>query len=182
MTTTAPEPGTLVFCHGTGIISKAIRLGERIRYRNGSFWNHVAIVDDEECPVHNCPYVIEAVGSGVIDHGCLATIAPGGSYELVEVPEGVSAEDVLTFAQSQVGDQYGWISIVSIILRILLPKWVPFPTMRTRSTWVCSALAGESLRFGGWYADWSDIYTVVPSELYAAIHDVSVRDLYEAGS
>jgi len=177
--TTAPEPGTLVFCHGKGLISKAIRWGEWLRYRNGSFWNHVAIVDSEQCPLHDCPYVIQAVGSGVTDHECLVDIAPGGSYELVLPPNGTDGLDILTFALDQVGDEYGWISIISIILRILLPKWVPFPTMRTRSTWVCSALAAESLRFAGWYEDWSDIYTVVPSELYAALHGVSVRALYE---
>jgi hypothetical protein len=180
MTTTPPEPGTLVFCHGAGIISKAIRLGEWLRYRDGHFWNHVAILDDEECPVHHCPYVIQAVGAGVTDDGCLDTIAPGGSYELVAPPQGVSADDVLTFAQDQVGQEYGWISIVSIIFRILLPKWVPLPTIRSRSTWICSALAGEALRFAGWYEDWTSIYTVVPSELYAAIHDVDVLDLYKA--
>lgn len=178
-TISRPSPGTLVFTHSSGIIGKAIRLGERLRWRSGDFYNHAGVLSDRWCSVHNSPFVIQALGSGVTDAGCLATIAPGGSYELVAPPAGINPSTILEFAKHQLGQEYGWLSVVSVIFRILLPRWFPWPTIRSRSTWICSALVGESVRFAGWYHEWADIYTVVPSELYAALKDMSLRQLQE---
>lgn len=171
----SPVPGTLVFVHSHGLAGKAIRLGEWLRFRDGRFWNHVAIVSDQTCPCSS-PRVIQAEGHGVTDTACLSTIAPGGQYEEVIVPDAWD-EDILAFAKTQVGKKYGWLSIVSIAVQIILPRWLTLPSLRSESTWICSALAGESARVGGWLHDWPDIYRVVPSELYAAIHDISVRDV-----
>ena len=163
-------PGSLVFCHSTGIIGHAIRLGERLRFRSGDFFNHVAIIDTDGT-------IIQAEAHGVTAGASLESIAPGGSYEVVKVPDAIAA-NIITFARSQVGKKYGYLSIVGLAIRILTPKWLPLPSIRANRTWICSALGGESTRFGGWFYDWDDIYSVVPSELYAAIKGIGVRDAY----
>ncbi len=165
-----PQPGSLVFCHSKGIIGSAIRWGERLRFRGtGDFYNHVAVIDHDGT-------VIQAEARGVTAGATLASIAPGGSYEIVTVP-GVNPDQVIEFALQEVGSEYGYLTIAAIVLRIILPKWVPLPSFRSDGTWICSALSGESIRFGGWLHRWRSIYDPVPSELYSAIKNVSVRSL-----
>ena len=166
------KPGDLVFCHSTGIVGRAIRLGERLRFRSGDFWNHVAIV----ATTGPDPLVIQAESRGVTSTAPLSTVAPGGSYEVVELPESCEAVSVLAFADAQVGQEYGFLSIAGLAVRILTPQWLPIPTVRMARTWICSALGAESARAGGWVNNWGDVYTVVPSELYAAIKGIDVRD------
>ena len=167
-------PGDLVFCHSKGLVGRAIRLGERLRFRSGDFYNHVGIIWHATITGRDW-WVIEAEARGV-KMGLLSAIAPGGSYEVVSVP-GADQARVVAFARDQIGYEYGYLTIVSIAARILLPRWFPLPTLRMRSTWICSALAGEAARFGGWLHNWSSIYQVVPSELYAALHDIPVRSV-----
>lgn len=164
-----PQPGNLVFCHSTDIIGKSIRLGEWLRFRTGDFYNHVAVIDHDGT-------VIQARARGVTAGDALATIAPGGSYEVIPVPD-ADPNKIIEFARAQVGNEYGYISIVSIALRILVPKWLPLPSIRQNSTWICSALGGESARFGGWLHNWPDLFNVVPSELYAAIKGIDINQL-----
>jgi len=170
---TAPYPGAIGFAHGKGIIPWAIRLGERLRFRSGDFWSHAFIVAGDGPD----PLIIQAEAHGVTDDKPLSTVAPGGSYEIVPLPKGCDPAKVLEFARSQVGQQYGWLSIASVVVHILTPAWLPIPSLRTARTWICSAIAGEALRYGGWLHDWADIYEEVPSELYAAILGISVRDV-----
>lgn len=166
-------PGSLVFCHSTGLIGRAIRLGERLRFRTGAFYNHVAIIADTDAD----PHVIQAEASGVTSNGTLSSVAPGGSYLIYPLPDGVDPAKVLRFARSQVGLSYGWLSILSLAIQILVPKWIHLPSFRSERSWICSAMGGESIRFGGWLWNWGDIYKVVPSELYAALERMDVRDV-----
>jgi hypothetical protein len=163
------KPGTIVFCRSTDAIGKIIRFGERLRWTKGSEFNHVAIVDrvDED----GTAYVIQAEARGVTDIRKLEEIAPGGSYELVKLPKGVKAEAVLNFARRQVGVKYGYATIAAIAIDILTPSWFPSlrPANKNSNSWICSAIAGEALRCGGWYHQWPDIYLVTPAQLYAAM-------------
>jgi len=170
------EPGSIGFCHSKGIIGWAIRLGEHLRFRHGDFWNHVFIVSDKTNEQGE-QLVIQALGGGVDDTKSISTIAPGGKYKIIPPPIDVLGTDVLMFAERQVGSPYGYVSIISIALQIILPKWFPLPRIRTNSSWICSALGAESLRCGGWVHDWPDIYSVVPSELYAALTGLKLKDL-----
>lgn len=167
------QPGDLVFCHSKGIIGKAIRLGEWLRWRTGHFYNHVAVVQEQAGTDWT---VVQAEARGVTRTSLLSTVAPGGSYLVLRVPN-ADPMKVVTFAQSQVGKKYGWVSILSIAIRILTPRWLPLPSVRANRTWICSALAAESARFSGWLSDWDDIYSVTPAQLYAAIKGVGVRDV-----
>jgi hypothetical protein len=171
-----PRAGDIGFCHSNGIIGRVIRLGERMRFRKGSFWNHAFIISDH-VDDHGDPYIIQAIGKGVDGSKTLSTVAPGGRYEILPLPHGVDAERVVAFAKQEIGSKYGYVSIVGTALRILLPRWLPLPYVRTGSSWYCSALAAESARAGGWLHRWADVYNVVPAELYAALLGVSVKSL-----
>lgn len=166
----SPKAGALVFAHSRSFIGWAIRLGERLRFRSGDFYNHVAVLD------HQLPtgdwVVVQAVARGVAK-GRLSEIAPGGSCAVVAVPN-VARTRVVGFARSQLGKEYGWLSVVSVALQVLLPRRFPLPAFRSDRTWICSALAAEAARFGGWLHDWPTIYRVVPSELYAALSGIEL--------
>ena len=156
-------PGDLVFCHSKGIVSLAIRWAERLRWRHASQWNHVAIIDRV---VDGKTYVIQAEGKGVTNIRTLDEVAPGGSYIIVRPPQSVDVESLLHFARKQVGAQYGFLTIAAVALSLILP-W--FITVRIPNTWICSALAAESLRAGGWIHDWPDLYLVSPAQLRLAL-------------
>ena len=163
-----PVPGTLVFCHGKDLIGRVIRFGEALRWRRGSRFNHVAIVDRVEDGV---AYVIQAEARGVTNIRKLDEIAPGGHYELMAPPAGVDVDEVLKFANLQVGSKYGFGTILAIAIDILTPGWFPSlrPANKKSNSWICSAVVAESLRAGGWFHCWPDIYLVTPAELFLAL-------------
>lgn len=162
-----PKPGDLVFAHSNGIMGRIIRLGERIRFRKGVQWNHVAIID--RMMEDGDWLIIQAEARGVTKDKRLSSIAPGGRYKVVRLPSGISRQKVLDFAHDQVGSRYGWLTILSIAIDILTPFWVP--SFRTRNSWICSAISAEALRAGGWIHEWSDIYLVTPTMLHQAVTD-----------
>ena len=98
----------------------------------------------------------------------LSTVAPGGWTCLIRPPAIVEPARTLQFARLQVGDQYGFFDIMAIGIDKVTPNWFHVP-FRRPGTWICSALAAESLRFGGWLHDWDDIYDVDPAELMEAL-------------
>lgn len=160
-----PEAGMLVFAHSNQFIGRVIRFGERLRWHSGAFYNHVAIIDRV---VDGVAYVIQAEASGVTNDKRLDSVAPDGEYVLVPLPDGVNAEKVLAFARQEVGSHYGWLSIFSTVLDIILPIW--FVAFRRKYSWFCSALAAEALRAGGWLHRWPDVYSSpTPAALWQAL-------------
>jgi hypothetical protein len=161
------EPGDLVFAHSRGLFGRAIRFGEWMRtpWRAGSSFNHVAIVD--VISDAGTVFVIQAEARGVTRFRTLDEVAPGGTIKVVAPPDHVDVDDMLTFARSQVGQAYGWATIASLVLDILTPGW--FPAFRARGSWICSGLAGESLRCGGWVHQFDDVYQVTPAQLRLAL-------------
>ena len=160
-----PEPGDIVFARSNGLMGKAIRFGEWLRFRRGSRYNHVCFVDRIE---NGEPIVIQAEPQGVTDDKPLSSV---GAYLLLKPPPGVDPAKVLAFARNQIGDAYGWLMILALAVDIITPAW--FPTLhfagKRSNTWICSALSAEALRFGGWYHPWPSIYMVTPSQVYAAL-------------
>lgn len=154
-------PGDILFCHTKGVMGRAIRLGERLRFKRGSYWNHVCFVDRVEDDV---VYVLQAERNGVTND---KPLNPAWTYQVVSLPDGADRERVLEFARGQLGSRYGWYSIFSILFDTVTPNW--FPAFRTAGTWICSALTAESLRFGGWLHEWGDVYIVKPSDLWNVI-------------
>lgn len=161
------KQGDLVVAHGANIISKAIRFGEWLRggeRRKGSKWNHVAILSHQ---VDGVWYVIQAEAEGVTNDKTLDSIAPGGVYEVHPFPAGADRELFMSFVNDQVGAKYGYVSILSCIVDIILPDSI---CLRKAKTWICSGLAAAGLMYAGWKptSKWArkDIYTMMPSEVY----------------
>lgn len=163
------QPGDLVFCHSKGFISKAIRLAEWFRFRGGDRYNHVAVLYKEVEVDGDADdwLVIQAEARGVTCTRRLNEVAPGGSYEVVPIEGTVKdPDDVVLFAFNEVGSKYGFLTIVSILFTLFTPKFV---NIMLPNTWICSALAAESLRAGGWIHHWDDLYQVNPAELYEVV-------------
>jgi hypothetical protein len=159
-----PRPGDIVFAHSNGIMGRAIRFGEFLRWRKGSHWNHACVVS--RIGKDGTAYVIQADIHGVNE----APLESVGEYIILEPPAGVSRVKILNFTRNQVGSKYGILSIVSIVFDILSPNW--FPSLRRKNSWICSAVTGEALRFGGWLQNWPDVYTVTPAQLFDAVANI----------
>ena len=159
--TRTPVPGDIVFAHSNGLMGRAIRFGEMLRWRKGSHWNHACVISrvDQD----GTAYVIQAELKGVSE----ARLDSVGDYVVLEPPHGVNRNKVLAFTKMQVGSKYGILSILSIVFDIISPDW--FPSMRMPNTWICSAVTGEALRYGGWLHDWNDIYCTTPSQLFDSL-------------
>ena len=158
-----PKPGSIGVSHTPGAMGRLIRLGEAIRFKRGSRWNHAFIVSDET-DENGSPYLIQAQMSGVTDTMTLAELP--GEWEILPMPKGVNRARVLQFAKAQVGIQYGFLTILAIALDILTWNWFPSFRAARKQSWICSALAFESLRFGGYLRNVVDIYETTPAELY----------------
>ena len=168
MTLVHPQPGQIGFAHTTGIMGRLIRLGEALKLKKGSEWNHAFIVSDKKTWTGE-PLIIQATLKGVTGNCALSTVAPGGDYTILELPPGVDPAKVLEFAKAQVGMRYGYFTILAIALDIVTWQWFPAFRGARKPSWICSALSGESLRFGGWLHEFIDIYTTTPSQLYDAL-------------
>ena len=100
-----------------------------------------------------------------------AKLTSVGEFYIQGLPEGVDAERVIKFHESQMGSKYSILSILSILIDIITPNF--FPEFRRDRTWVCSALVAEGLRAGGWFTEksnWGSIYTVTPSQLFDSMN------------
>ena len=169
------QAGSLVFCHNTNIVGRAIRWGEWLRFRKGDFYNHVATLETPVPLSDGDWFVIEALGSGVTDLGRLSSIvAPGGTYTIVPAPSAVDTAKQLAFLRAQVGQRYGFLTIVSIIASLLTPAFI---NVMLPNTWICSAVAAEALRAGGWLHNWPDLYQVNPAQLFEELDTSQAYDV-----
>jgi hypothetical protein len=166
-----PRPGDIVVCHSQGFIGAAIRTGERLRSPSkDAFWNHCAIVVE---PVDGIPRVVQAVGAGV-EYGWLKDLGYGDDVHVLAHKDfpaltdaGIDPRSVVAAAHSLVGTHYGFLTILSIALNLLTPKWIRFPSFRRSNTFICSAAASWCLLAGGGNIQTYDIYSVMPSEVRA---------------
>jgi hypothetical protein len=166
-----PRPGDIVVCHSQGFIGGAIRFGERLRSpRTDAYWNHCAVVVE---PVDGCDRVVQAVGAGV-EYGWFNDLGVDDTVHILSVDEfpaltedGINRSKVVAAAHSLVGTRYGFLTIASVALNLLTPKWVRFPSFRRSNTFICSAAAAWCLLAGGGNIQTYDIYSVMPSEVRA---------------
>lgn len=157
--------GDLVFTHSRSVIGKAIRLAERLHWRTGSTYSHVAILDAKAMTGWR---VIQAERRGVTRGVLLSDLATPGKYTVVSLPEDVCRSDVLEFARSKVGTKYGVGSLFSILFNILTPHFVRLD-FRRDNTLICSALASLALLAGGWMSPIGDYYSESPAQLWSAL-------------
>jgi hypothetical protein len=164
-------PGDLVFCYGKGAIAWAIRTVERYRRdwgrvteELGDKFDHVAIVD-AALPDGDWT-LIQALSDGVVEDkpGKPSRLSHYDGYVIATCPGDRTL--TVSFARAQVGHKYGFITILSFLITLFTPGFI---NVMLPKTWVCSALAGESLRYGNWLHDWPDIYQVSPAQLWCAL-------------
>lgn len=157
------QPGDIVFMHTKGLMGKAIRFAQRnlqdvqAKY---SRWNHVGILYEK---VGNDWTVIQAQPRGITSAGLLSEMA-GDDYEVIALPSYLNAEDVLAFAQAQVGKHYGFSSVASAFFDMVLPRKV---CLRKADTWICSGLVMASLWYAGFHkaVQVDDLYSITPAEV-----------------
>jgi hypothetical protein len=157
------QAGDLVFAHTDDLVGKGIRWAERIRFRGGAAYNHVATLYEFLDGEWN---VIQAQARGIVI--CpLSRVAPDGSYTIIQPPTSVNTAKQIEFLEKQLGDSYGFLTIASILVNLFLPHFI---NVEMPGTWICSAVAAEALRYGGWYNSWPDIYEVSPAQLYEVMY------------
>lgn len=157
-----------VYCTSSGIVGKAIRWAQRLGGDYDWRFNHVAILDKK---VDGEWYVIQAEAHGVTGSRLdgseyfsrpLSSVAGKGTFEIRALPVNAEPFKVLEFARSQVGDHYGFLTIFSIVFTLITPRFI---NVMLPNTWICSALAAESMRYAGWLHSWDDVYQVRPAQL-----------------
>jgi len=156
-----------------GQVGRLIRIGERIKFHHATY-NHVftvvkagdtydSILVVQATPVHG---IILSRFSEISDAAELVTV--------LHPPVNCDPTKVAEFANDQLGDPYGLLTIACIAIDVLTPEW--FVAFRRSGSWICSALGGEALRFGGFYIDLGDIYTVTPQQLFDA-HSAALENV-----
>jgi hypothetical protein len=160
---TTMAPGDLCFCHGKGIVDWAIRAAEWLRFRKGAKYNHVGMLVEY---LGNGDWsVIEAESPGII-MTTLSSLRAHGEVEIVPLPYPCQSDRAVNFMKYQIGEQYGFLTIASLIVSLILPGSL---SLYKPGTWICSAVIAEALRYGGWYCQWTNVYQVTPAQLYIAV-------------
>ena len=166
------QPGDAVFCHSTGVIGKAIRLGQRFHgfapeYR---VWNHIAWLDR---PIYEGRKIVDwhvgqAIGKGVDNTHLLSSVAPGGHYEIIPLDafptidgKSITRGRVIETLRAEIGQEYGYLTIAAEVFNILTPEAINLD-FRKDGTWICSGLYAYALHAGGGCIQ-GDIYHVMPS-------------------
>lgn len=134
-----PNPGDILLCHRRGFVSACIRLGEALRLKGGDHWSHVAVCVSET-------EIVEALTKGVVKN----PISVYQDIEYIVVHTGLTGDDAkqaVAFAESCIGQKYGWMIYPGIAMRFLTPgKGMWFGMNGTE---ICSGLAGQAL-VRGW--------------------------------
>ena len=156
------KPGDLVICRSKGIIGASIRFAQRRAKRVDWEWNHVAVLSEQN--EKGEWLIIQAEAKGVTDDKTLESVAPGGTYKVVELPPLVNRGKFLEFVRSQVGSRYGFLTIFSCALDMALPDSI---CLRQSKTWICSGLVAGGFWFAGFpkVLEWPDLYTVTPADI-----------------
>lgn len=133
VTTSNAREGDLIFCHRKGFVSFLIRLGESLRGEHR--WSHVAYVREQYG-------IIEALTHGVTK----SDLNKYKDIEYVLVHTGLDEVDKVqasAFVESCLGQKYGFLVILGIILRYLTPgKGLWFGMNGTE---ICSGLCAQAM-------------------------------------
>lgn len=161
------QAGDIILCQSTGIIGRAIRWAQRHDDESPyNIYNHVAILDSY---YDGRWHVIQAEAKGVTNDKTLDSVAPGGSMKVLTLPRHVDREELLSFARSQVGAEYGFTTILSCAIDMFIWDAV---CLRKADTWICSGLTAAALMYGGFEGSKSfpDIYTTTPAQIGEKLH------------
>jgi hypothetical protein len=136
------QPGDVVLVSGTSFWSRLIQVGQRLRIHGDDVrytrWNHAALV------VSPAGDIIEALSQGV-EQRSLAVYARV-PYTVVDTGlADLDRQEAVRFAQSCLGERYGWWTIVSIALALLTGTKFSFGVA---GECICSGLVAKSLERG----------------------------------
>jgi hypothetical protein len=173
------QPGDIVLAHGPGIISRMIRIVQRLRApKEYSTWNHCGILDyDPSITDHAYRMgasldergwlVYEAEPHGTVV-GWLSEI---GEYAIVSADSfppvigTVDRDKQLAWAKQALGTKYGFLTILSIAVNMCLPRFLDFHVnVRGHRSLICSAYAMRSLEHGGVLSP-IDPFQITPAEM-----------------
>ncbi len=133
------KPGDFILTHRRHIVSRMIRLAQKVRGRDRkySYWSHSAMI------VHADGSLVEAESKGVI-RSSLSKYSPE-EYHLVRL--GATADDrdrrqVVAFAESLVGQPFGFLDLISVAVSLFTGANV---NISYGSHLMCSALVARAL-------------------------------------
>src|SRR5512135_2787200 len=113
------EPGDFILTHSSGFLGALIRFGQTLRFvgrnRRFAWWSHAALV------VSPAGDLIEALGTGV-QRRHISEYQPA-DFQLVRLRSLASETDriqVVRYADWALGQEYGWLTIISISLSLLM--------------------------------------------------------------
>jgi hypothetical protein len=151
-------PGDLVLARNKGLYAFLIRAAETLRWREGRRWNHAAIVSS----VSRGHIRVIAMGWHCEE---LALEDLGVETKVVSAPKGVDVRKAVAYAQTKVGTKYGVLTIVSILINLLTPRFVRIDFRSGKDSLICSALVARAWEHGGLDIDPVDPFQVTPAEL-----------------
>ncbi len=127
-------PGDFILIHGTGFFDRVIQFGQSLRFKGEvTKYNHAALITSPDGKL------IEALGHGVKE----THISKYPTHTLVGItatPE--DRAEAVAFATSCLSDGYGWTTIVSTALCLLLGLKFSFGF---EGQDICSGLVARSL-------------------------------------
>ena len=135
----APRRGDFILTHGDEWTSRLIRFGQNIRFRGErakyTYWNHTALVVDEEGAI------VEALGTGVAQRSIHDYDPTQYTVVRIKASDGDRAE-AAAFACASVGAKYGSVSIVSIAISLITGGTFAFAI---DGQLICSGLVARAL-------------------------------------
>jgi len=156
-------PGDFILVSTKGVLAKLIRFGQFIRYHGKmkpfSHWNHAAMIIDEDGTI------VESVGRGVI----VSNISEYKNVEYYYVFTKLnkqSRDQTVAACKSFIKDKYGWVTIFSIAMELLVGIKVQ---LTNSNTMICSAVVAQSLWAGGVVFD-RNPYQMMPADLAASFN------------
>ncbi len=152
-----PQPGDFLLTHAYAWTSHLIRFGERLRYRGSNrtyaYWSHAVAVASTNGDI------VEALGSGVTAGNISKYTGSDYVYVRIDATEADRVE-MAAFAHEQIGWQYGFLTIVSIVLSLLTTGRLRFGLSGTE---ICSGLVARLLERGTYI--WVDPSSIMPADL-----------------
>lgn len=139
------QPGDAIYARTNNAYGKMIRFAQAIRWWRGRDWNHMAIVDHVDANgqiwVNQMARRCEQVK--------IEDVAPGGKLKWVPMPEGLDRERSLTWARKRLGTKYGYLTIASIVVNLMLPERISID-IHVENTLICSGYVNRAWEHGGY--------------------------------
>ncbi len=161
-----PQVGDAVFATTRTFYGFLIRLGQALRWWKWRRWNHMAIIVriDADGTIWCLQMVKECSMVRLED------LTKKGIIKIVTAPEGVNRDEAVAYAMKQLGTDYGVLTIVSIAVNLLLPRFINID-IRRGGTLICSALVARSWEHGSWDCGRVDPFQITPAEMDKFLND-----------